>query len=122
MLPGPGQVEEAMEVRERCEARARRAGAVIAPFQRDEMLLVRAADGVVVMDDVADRRIHRIRSTQREIDMIQPFGAEVDQLLRQPHRRFAAEMEIARGIGQAAHLLGRDFGDAVLAIADIDAP
>jgi hypothetical protein len=57
-----------------------------------------------------------------EIDVVEAFGRQRGQFCRKADHWFAGEMEIAGGIGQAAHLFGRRFYHAFLAIADIDAP
>eukprot|EP01022_Parablepharisma_sp_SALTPOND_P028594 TRINITY_DN71212_c0_g1_i1.p1 TRINITY_DN71212_c0_g1~~TRINITY_DN71212_c0_g1_i1.p1 ORF type:complete len:811 (-),score=318.58 TRINITY_DN71212_c0_g1_i1:764-3196(-) len=116
------QVEVEVEVGQRRQSRAHRRGAVVAALQGDEMLLLRLADGVVIVRDVADGGIDRIRATQREIDMPQRGRADVHQLLGQQDGRFAGEMEVAGGIGQALHLLGGGADDALLAVAGVDAP
>jgi len=120
VLPRARQIEAAMEIGERGQSGTVGARAMIAPFERDELLLLRLTDRVVIVNDVADGTVDRIRSTQREIDMVEPSGREAGQLACEPDCRFVGEMEVARRVWELAHLFrGAAFDFRVLAF---DAP
>ena len=122
VLPGPRQIETAMEIGERGQPGPVRTGPVIAPFKRDELLLLRLSDRIEIMDNVPDGTVHSIRSAQREIDMVETRRGQGRQFVRKADRRLIAEMEIPGGVGKAPHLFGGDIHNTVLAVADIDAP
>jgi hypothetical protein len=122
MLVRQRHIEVLMKRAQCGQARAHRRRTVIAALQRNELLLLRAARRVVVVRDVADCGIHRIRAAQREVHVTQRVRRQFDELFGEPDGRFAAEVEIAGRIGQAAHLLGRYPYDAFVTVAGIHAP
>ena len=95
---------------------------MVPALQGDEVLLLRCPKRVVVVRDVADRRVHGIRAAQREVDVPQRCGRQLDQTRGKPDCRFRSKMEITRRVRQSHHLLGGDADYALLAVADIDAP
>jgi len=122
VLPGARQIEVPMKVAQCGQPCAKAAGTVVAPFQGDEVLLGRLPRRVPVMHDVADRAVDRIRPALREEHMVKPFGRGGGEFAGKPDRRLAGEMEVAGGVRQFAHLLGRRFDDRILPVTDIDAP
>ena len=122
MLRGQGQVKPTVEHWQRREACAGRRRAVVAALQRDEMLLARLAQGVVVLHDEAHGRIHRFRAAQREVHVLQRRRRDLHQLVGQANGGLAAEVEVPRGIGQLAHLVGSSLHHALLPVAHVHAP
>jgi len=74
------------------------------------------------MRDEADRRVDRVRAAQREVHMAQRCRRQFHQAGRQADRGLGREVEIAGRVRELAHLLGCRAHDAVLAVADVDAP
>src|SRR6202007_1040332 len=120
MLIRPRDVEIAMEGLQCCQARAECGRAVIAALQRDKVLFLRCPERVVVVSDVTDGGVHRVRAAQREVDVPQRGGRELYQAGGETDRGFRSKMEITRRIGQSHHLLGSDANDALLPVADVD--
>ncbi|MCY1223877.1 hypothetical protein D9M72_360170 [compost metagenome] len=116
------QVKAAVERGQGSETRAGRRGTVITALQRDKVLLRRASGCVEVLRDESHGRIDRLGAAEREIHVIQRAGRDLHQLVGEADRRLAAEMKVAGGVGQAAHLLGSGLHHALLAVADVDAP
>ena len=54
--------------------------------------------------------------------MLEGRRAEPDELLGKANCRLASKAEVTCSIGQPAHLFGGRFDDALLPIADVDAP
>jgi len=122
VLPVIGHAEAGMEGGQGGETGADGRGAVIALLERDELVLLRLAAGLLVIADEADRAVDRVGAAKREVDAVEVARRTLGEFGRQPDRRLGAEAEIARRIGQLAHLVRRGLDDAVLAVAGIHAP
>ena len=116
------QVEPRVVRRHAGYARRRRGDAVIAALATDDLLLGRAADGVVVEPDQLDRGVDRLGARVGEEgprhrhrrQRLQAFG-ELDLGFVAP----AVEPVIE---GERAHLAVRRLGEALVAEAERDAP
>lgn len=95
---------------------------MVAALESNELLFMRAPRGVEKVRDEAHGRIDGIRAAEREIDVPQRCGCAFDELARELDGGRIAEMKIAGGIGQLAHLFGGCRDDALVAVADVDAP
>lgn len=95
---------------------------MIAPFQGDDVPLRRLAAHVEIEADQTQRGVHRIRSAEREEHVVEITGCKCGELGGEQDCRLGAIVEIAGGVGQPAHLLGRGAYDALLPVADIDTP
>src|SRR5882724_3200829 len=88
----------------------------------DELVALRLASGVPVVADETYRTVDCIRTTEREVDVVQVTGSPLCQFRREPDRRLRAKAEIARCVGKLMHLPGSGRNDAVVPIPGIDAP
>ena len=95
---------------------------MIAALERDEVLSIDRATSILVVDDVTNRRIHRIRAAEGKVDALQGSGRQLDEFCGQPDCGLGAEMKVARGIRQSSHLLRGGPHDALVSVADIDTP
>jgi hypothetical protein len=74
------------------------------------------------MGDEADRRIDRVGAAQREVHVAQRARGQLDEPRGEPDRGLGAEIEISGRVRQLRHLLGRGANDALVPVADVDAP
>ncbi len=97
------------------------AGAVIAAPARDDLLLLRPAEDVVVVPDQLDVGLVGVRAGQAEIDAAHALRRAVDDHLGKRDRRLGAVADIGVVVGEVLRLLGDGVGDLLAAVADIDA-
>jgi hypothetical protein len=116
------QIEVLMKRRQRGKPGSDGRRTVISAFERDELLLLRPPRRVVVVRDVADGGVHGVGPAQREIDARKRRGRKLNELFCEANGRLAAEMKVAGGVGQAAHLFRGHAHDAFVTVARIDAP
>ncbi len=95
---------------------------MVATLQRDELLLVRAARHVEVVDDETDRGIDRVGSAEGEIDVAQRLRRDLHQLRGETDGGLRTEVEVAGRVGKLAHLLGGRAHHALVAVTDVHAP
>ena len=97
------------------------AGAVIAAPARDDLLLLRPAEDVVVVPDQLDVGLVGVRAGEAEIDPGHALRRAVDDHLGQRDRGLGAVPDIGVVVGEVLRLGGDRIGDLLAAVADIDA-
>jgi hypothetical protein len=94
----------------------------IAADAGDDLLLLRPADRVVVVPDHLDDGVVRLRSGIGEEHAREPLRRHLDELLGEVDRRLVRLARERVVVGKLPHLLGGRLDEALLAIADGDAP
>jgi len=88
---------------------------------RDDLLLLRPAEDVVVVPNQLDLRLVGVRAGKPEIDVVQSFGCTLCDHVCECDGGLARMACIGVIIGELARLLGDGFGDLQPPISDIDA-
>ena len=115
------QVEGVVEKVEAGQRPGHDARAVIAAPARDDLLLLRPAEHVVVVPDQLDVGLVGVGTRQAEIDAGHAFRRAVDDHLGERDRGLGAVADIGVVVGEVLRLRGDRVGDLLAAIADIDA-
>src|SRR5687768_2212335 len=95
---------------------------MIALLDRDELVFLGRALGVIVIADEADGAVDSIRSAKSEIDVVEVTWRTLSKLGCQADRRFRTQPEVPGRIGELTKLAGCSLHDAVLTVSGIDAP
>ena len=95
---------------------------MVAPLHTNKVFLLWTPGSVVVVPDHANRGVYRIGTTLPKKNAGEPLGSQLTQTGRQANSRLAAEVKVARSVGQSGHLLCSGGHDGGLAVSHVDAP
>ena len=120
--PSDRKIEIGMEDRDAGKAAGRDRHAMVGVYPRDDLLLVRLADGVVVIPLQLDLRIIGLAAGAGEEHLGSRAWRDFLDLLCELHRRLVATPTEKVGERQLAHLLRGRLDQLVIAVAERRAP
>ncbi len=118
---GQRQIELLVEGFEPGQRAGDQARAVVAAPAGDDLLLLRAAEDVVVVPDELDVGLVGVGAAEAEIDLGHALRRAVEDHLRQRDRGLGAVADIGVVVGELAGLGGDRLGDLLAAVADVHA-
>ena len=116
------QVEVRVHAREAGEPAGHDRDTVVAAVARDDLLLLGAAEDVVVVPDDLDLGVVRVGARAAEEDLRHPGRCERDQPLGEERRRFRAHRRERVVVAEPVGVLLQRVADLGPAIPDVDAP
>ncbi len=120
--PIDGQVEVVLHQRNRREAAACDGDTVIATLARDDLLLLRPIQRVVVVPDHLDGGVHRLGARVHQKHLAHVPGGDLDERFRELDHRYGRAVREGVRKGQGAELFDRGVDEALLAVAEARAP
>ncbi len=115
------QVELVVEELQAGERAGDEAGAVVAAPAGDDLLLLGAAEDVVVIPDQLDVGLVGVGAAEAEVDLGHALGRALEDHVGQRDRGLGAVADVGVVVGELLRLRGDGVGDLRAAVADVDA-